>query len=202
MIDLALFSKLFVDYGPWILILGGIVGGEEVVLALVILALSGSFTLWEVLVYVAIGEIIADSLIFLFARIKFFGEIRNHKRIATIYNKVDRFIIRISKQKNFLILLYSKFIYGTRIFTIVYLSLKNITLLRFIFLEIGVVLIWISSTIVFSAVIGSGILKIHSYLQNISLTIILIIFVMILFAIIRKLIKRNWFKKNKNYDNQ
>lgn len=160
--------------------------GEVGILTLAFLSSQGVFSFWMVFIFIMLGEIVSDNIYFSLARIKYFKRILNIKRASYVFEKVDRFVSRISKDNLFLILLYSKFVYGTRIAIIAYLGLKNKNKLKFFIWDSIALLIIVS--ILFSVGYFSGVwfsMILNSF-KNIELAITAVIIILIIFLIIQK----------------
>lgn len=187
----------FSQYGILILILSGIIGGEEVIISLVFLSAMGLFPLWWILVFVTLGEFISDLTIFSLAKLKFFHRFKRIERLTRLYEKADKFIIKISKESTFLTILYSKFIYGTRIFTLVYLSSKKVQWKKFILSDFLVFIVWMSIVVAVGWFAGSSIKKLTSTFKNIEFTLLLLLVFIIFIIVIKKWIQKKLLKKQK-----
>jgi membrane protein DedA with SNARE-associated domain len=118
MLDINSLIPLFSNYGILILLLAGLIGGEEIIIGLTSLSVIGLFPLWWILVFVTLGEFISDIIVFSLAKLKIFHKFKKIEKLVKLYEKADKFIIKLSKGNTFLTLLYSKFIYGTRVFVL------------------------------------------------------------------------------------
>lgn len=187
----------FSQYGILILILSGILGGEEVILSLVFFSAMGLFPLWWVLVFVTLGEFMSDFAIFSFAKLKRFEKVKKTERLTKIYEKVDTFIIKVSKGSTFLAILYSKFIYGTRIMTLVYLSSKKVRWQEFIVSDFLVLMVWMSITVTVGWFVGTSVKQLGSIFKNLEFTLLLLLVFIIFVIFIKKWIEKKWLKKQK-----
>ncbi len=191
------FIPFFSNYGIFILILSGILGGEEVIISLVFLSAMGLFPLWWILIFVTLGEFISDFTIFSLAKLKFFHKFKKIERITRLYEKADKFIVKVSKKSTFLTILYSKFIYGTRIFTLVYLSSKKTRWKKFILSEFLVLIAWMSITVTVGWFAGVSIKQLSAIFKNIEFTLLLLLILIIFIIGVKKWIQKILLKKQK-----
>jgi len=198
MINIDFLIPLFSNYGIIILLVCGVIGGEELIISLVFFSIMGLFPLWWILVFVTLGEFISDLGFFSLGRTKIFYKFKKMDKLVKVYEKADRFIIKISRESVFLTLLYSKFIYGTRIFTLVYLSSKKIKWRKFLVSEVLVLIVWMSITVLITWFSGVGIKKVNSIFKNTELTITLIFVFIIAIIMLRKWIQVKLLEKQKD----
>ncbi|MFH1525865.1 MAG: hypothetical protein ABIG69_04300, partial [Bacteroidota bacterium] len=76
-----------------------------------------------------------------------FHKFKKIEKLTKLYKKADNLIMKVSKKSTFLTILYSKFIYGTRIFTLVYLSSKKTKWQKFLVSELLALMVWMSITV-------------------------------------------------------
>lgn len=197
MMNIETLIPLFANYGILILILGGILGGEEVIISLVFLASLGTFPLWWVIVFVTIGELIADTLVFTIGRTGLFDRMIRHKKVGKLYDKADRLIMKISKESVFLTIMYSKFIYGIRIFTLLYLGSKKIKWQKYMYSETTVLLIWMTATVAIGWVAGVSVHKISQIFKNVETTLLSLIGLIVIVYFVKKWIYSKLLEKQK-----
>ena len=183
----------FSDYGIPIMILWGIIGGEEAIFTLVFLSVIGLYPLWWVLVFVTIGEFISDVIIFSLGRIHLLDRFKT----GNLYKKADSFIMKISRKSVFLTLLYSKGIYGTRMFTLVYVSSKKTGWLKFLAAESLVIVIWMSVIVTIGWFAGTSIMQLSSAFKEIEYTISFLLIFILLIVMIKRGIQTWLIKKQK-----
>jgi len=195
--NIDLLIPFFSQYGILILTLSGILGGEEVIISLVFLSAMGLFPLWWILVFVTLGEFISDFTIFSLSRLNLFHKFKKIEKLTRLYNKADKFIVKVSKESTFLTLLYSKFIYGTRIFTLIYLSSKKIQWKKFLISESFVLIVWMSITVAVGWFAGASVKQFSSAFKNIEFTLLLLLIFIILIIVIKKWIQTKLLKTQK-----
>jgi membrane protein DedA with SNARE-associated domain len=195
--DINSLIPFFSNYGIFILLLSGILGGEEVIISLVFLSAMGLFPLWWILVFVTLGEFISDFTIFSLGRLNLFHKFKKIERFTRLYEKADRFIIKVSKESTFLTLLYSKFIYGTRIFTLVYLSSKKTQWRKFIISESLVLIVWMSITVAVGWFAGASVKQLSLTFKKVEFTLLLLLIFIIFIVMVKKWIQTKLLKKQK-----
>lgn len=122
--------------------LAALIGGEELIVPLAFLVGTGLWDFPTLFIFCAIGTVIADTAWFLLGR-HGIQKSTLFKKHAEKYQKVKTLIKKIA-HREFNLLLITKFIYGTRIFTIIHLSLEETHLYRFVALNSIVILLWLS----------------------------------------------------------
>lgn len=122
--------------------LAALMGGEELIVPLAFLVGTGLWDWPTLFIFTAIGTLVADVGWFLLGR-HGIQKSALFKKNTEKYKKVTTLIKKIADHE-FNLLLITKFIYGTRIFTIIHLSLEETHLSRFIALNSVVILLWLT----------------------------------------------------------
>jgi membrane protein DedA with SNARE-associated domain len=125
--------------------------GETVVLAGIVLAASGVVPVWSLFALVLLATLASDLVWF------YFGQrlVRFAARWTPIRERYERTMQgmgRVDDGRRFYYLLFYKFVYGIRIVTIVYSSLRRIPLRRFVLFDA------VGSSAYLVVFIGGGIL--------------------------------------------
>ncbi len=152
------------------------IGGEESIIPLAIIVGGGRWDIKTLFVVSFVSTMCADLTWFLLGRhgIK---EHRLFKRHQNNYNKISLFIRKISKN-DFVLLLITKFIYGTRIFSIIYLSLEGVSVTKFFRMNFLVILVWLPVIVGGGFMIGRGsslFSDIHKHPIYLSISILLLV---------------------------
>ena len=158
----------------------------------------GLFPLWWILIFVTLGEFISDFTIFSLAKLKLFHRFKRIEKLTRLYEKADKFIIKVSKKSTFLTILYSKFIYGTRIFTLVYLSSKKTRWKKFILSEFFILIVWMSIMVAIGWFAGTSVKQISSTFKNIEFTLLLLLILIIFIIMVKKWIQTSLLKMEKS----
>ncbi len=188
-------------YGPLISVLGGIFGGEETLILFSIFAAHNVISIWVVAIFFYIGILISDTIWFFVGKTELFNRIVSGKSASKIYGYWDKLLDKATKGNDFQALLITKFLYGFRLITIMYLSRERLDLKNFILYSIIVDAIWISVITTIGWLTGKGIAAAANISNNLELVLILIGLSLLAFFLIMRflsiLVKRWLIKKQK-----
>lgn len=109
--------------------LGAIIGGEETLVFLTILATKDLLNVWHVLIFFYFGIIISDSIWYGVGKSKIFDWLIKKKYISNTYYYWGLLLDKATKGNDIQALLVTKFLYGFRIPTIMYLARERDCLL-------------------------------------------------------------------------
>jgi len=116
--------------------------GETVIITAAFLAGQGIWSVYTVFILAFFGTIISDSLWFLFGQ-SILHVITRWKRGRKKVHELEKEEVPLKKHTPFFVLLFIKFLYGTRILTIIYLSSRKMSFWLFtLFNAIGTT-IWL-----------------------------------------------------------
>ena len=176
-------------------LLVGIFTGEEVILVLAFLSAQGVLPLWVVFVFVPLGTFICDAFFFFLGRTKFVNRIKEWKHFSKGYEKVDANVGRLTKDRHIFTLFYTKFIYGTRIATLIFLGLKGISYSQFFKYNLIITILWAMIVIPLGYFAGKGYGIILNIFRSVELGLLFILIFIIFFFIIKKWISTKLMKK-------
>ena len=117
--------------------------GETVILTAAFLAGQGTWSIESVFWLSLAGTVTSDSLWFLLGQTFF----KFTKRWEKYQDQYQTFLIKLEKitgQRPFLSLLFIKFLYGTRILTILYLSIRKVRYATFLLFNTVGTILWLS----------------------------------------------------------
>ena len=100
----------------------------------------------------------SDILWFRFAK-RIFGKTRRWNAKSLKDKKIILAIEKLSSNKTFLMLLYTKFLYGTRLITILHLSSRKISFRSFFLFNIISAVIWLFVVIPLGWLAGMGVIN-------------------------------------------
>jgi len=194
---------IFASLSIAICFFGAFFFGAETIIILGILSAQGLVKFWIVYVFCALGMFSADSMWFFVGKIKAFGKLKRFKFIKKSYKKTSELIEKISKKRIFLLLTLLKFVYGIAIPIIMYLGRKKkISYSRFALYNCLIIMPWTAMLAGLGWLAGKGYIFAVKISENIyfGMFILAIIFVLIhvLTKSIRKILKNEFFKSNKN----
>ncbi len=154
---------------------GAFIGGEETILVISALAAGGgalSFT--EVLGLSFAGTVISDTMWFLFGShfsVWIESKPRMHKRLESVGHFVDGF----TKGRYFRALMITKFLYGTRIIMIFFLSNKRLTFRQFVVQNFIVTALWSTVVCTIGWFAGKGISSAERAFGSLSIALSIIV---------------------------
>lgn len=164
--DWQIFIGLFEKNSHLISFLGGLFAGEEVVATLAFMAAKGIMPLWVVVVFAGFGVFICDLFFYSIGRLHFFNSLKDIKKFSVFYDNFDSVILKVTKQKPVVALFYTKFIFGTRIITLIYTGMKKVSLKKFIVFDLLICFLWISIVVGIGYLAGRGYIFISEVLKN------------------------------------
>ena len=137
------FASLIVQlpYAFLVPYLGAVFGGEETILIISVLAAGGAFSFPLLFAMSFLGTVTSDIAWFYFGK---YG-MRWLEGRPSIYEKieqVEQFTVRMTRGQDFLALLITKFLYGTRLIMIFYLARKRLSFRAFLAYDAAVTGIW------------------------------------------------------------
>lgn len=163
--------------------LGAFFFGETVVISAAFLSAQGVWSLLNVFWLALAGTVVSDALWFLFGQ----RLLKLTHRWQSFQHKYDKLIARlerISGKRPFLALLFIKFLYGTRILTIVYLSLRKVRFRTFLLFNTIGTLIWLPVMLAIGYLAGKGIANVIPLFNKIGYALSLLVFFVIIFKVV------------------
>lgn len=175
---------------------GGLLAGEEVIITLAFLSARGILSLWVVFVFCFAGILICDSFFFFIGKIKFLGKLKKISRLHITYKKIEKIVNKITGDKIILALFYTKFIFGTRIATLIYLGRKN-SFKKFIFADFIVGIMWMSVVVSLGWFAGASFYFIIDVFKNIQFAILFLVMFIIFLLLLKKWVAHQLIKRQK-----
>jgi len=167
---------LLTQYKLPMLYLGAILFGETVIIPASFLSSSGFISPFSVLWVSLLGTMSADSLWF-FAGDKLLKCCEKYKWCKNRHKRVLHVIERLTSKNPFHYLILSKFLYGTRIATIIYLAMRKVKFAKFLsFNSLGSV-IWLIIIIGFSWAAGNSTRSITGITERIDIMALVLVLV-------------------------
>jgi membrane protein DedA with SNARE-associated domain len=170
--------------------LGAFFFGESVIITASLLGPKLGLSFIQVYVFALSGTIMADLCWF------WFGDLLSEKsQFLKRKNKIARkkyanLVEKIIKERSFLALLYIKFLYGTRVLTIMYLSLKKIPVRKFLLFDLLGTIIWLFTIMGLSWGVSLGIRAVTNEVRYIGYLLLLAVAIIIIFYLISQWIKK------------
>lgn len=160
--------------------LGSFLFGETVIIAAAFLSAQGFWSPIDVFWISLVGTIASDSLWFLFGY-----------RIMSFFHRWERYkeqsarllmtLENITGKRPFLSLLFIKFLYGTRILTIIYLSIRKMRFLTFIIFDTIGSTLWLVVIISIGWLAGKSIVNLVPFLNKFEYMLLFLVVVILIF---------------------
>ena len=173
--------------------LGALLFGETVILAGSFLAAQGLWSAWTVFWLAFLGTLAADSLWFLYGQkiLSFFHRWELYRRGS---EKFLAALEKITGARPHLALLFIKAVYGTRILTIIYLSIRKVNFLTFIIFDAIGSAWWLAIIVLFGFLAGRS-LNLLPILDQLEAAAVAIVFVIVVWRLIFSWLSKKTIKK-------
>ena len=165
------------------LFLGAFLFGETVVLAAAFLAAQGLWSAWTVWWLTLLGTLSADALWFFYGQkiLSFFHRWEIYRRYR------EKFLAKLERTtgtRPYLSLLFIKAVYGTRILTIIYLSLRRVNFLTFLVFDAIGSAWWLGVIVLFGSLAGKSITELLPIVDNLEYAALAIVLIVVIWRII------------------
>ena len=159
--------------------------GDASMIVLIVTAMHFNFPLWIIMIAGYIGSMIGDVIWFVLG-MKFLKRVEKHEKFGKGYNKLVAVINKISHKNPLVTLSIVKFLYGTRVITIIYLVKKKLKLRKFIEYNALALILWVFFMTAVGYLVGLGFAFVANVVKNIELAITLLIVLFILFNLLQR----------------
>lgn len=136
--------------------IGAFFFGEAVILVAALLAQQGMWDFSTVFFVSLIATVLSDSLCFWFGY-EFFFKKKWFLRYEKKYEASIKFLDEKVKSKPYLSLLIIKFLYGTRLLTIIYLAVRQMKFIKFFLFDTLGTVVWLVVMLLIGWLAGNGI---------------------------------------------
>jgi membrane protein DedA with SNARE-associated domain len=174
-------TALATSHAIWISLIAGFLAGEELILVLGFLSAQGMLPIWIVFIFGLIGLLVRDTLLYFVGFLRPFYKLNKYARVNKISANLDSFIQKATKQSMARMLLYTKFIFGTRILTSLYLGYKRVKPGKFIFNNAVIWAILVTIFISFGYFAGESFKFITDTFKSMTLAIAFLLLLIIIF---------------------
>lgn len=188
----------FGAYSYILCFLGAFFGGEETVILLSVIASNGYMSIWTVVFFCYLGIMASDTMWYYIGRTSVFEWLIKRKGISTMYYKWGRLLDRATKGSDFQALLITKFFYGFRIITIMYLARKRLKLQSFINYSLIVVGLWIAVIVSFGWLAAKGVKSAVLLTNNLTISLIILGLFCLAFIVLMRVVSsgvKKWLIK-------
>lgn len=192
-----LITQILLFFGnntPIISFVGAIIGGEETLIFLSVLAAQGYLTIWFVFIFFYLGVMTSDILWYFIGKSKISDWIIQKKFISSTYLYWGKLLNTTTGGSNFQALLFTKFLYGLRMPAIIYIGREGMKIKPFLFYSIIVNFIWAIVITIIGWFAGKGISLATSLSNNLPLYLLLMGITLIVFVVLIRLLS-NVIKK-------
>lgn len=171
------------DYFLLITLIGTIVSGNLFVIFISTLSGQGIFPYWQVLIISLIGTFISDTIWFNLGKTKYIDNLVRKPHFLYNYYYIKKVLSTSTERNKFLVFLGSKFVYGTKILTLMYVGKRNLKRKDFIIYNFSSSAIWVISLVSIGWLAGKGFTKILESFNNLrtALTVFILLIALIYF---------------------
>jgi membrane protein DedA with SNARE-associated domain len=173
----------------FIILISCAIWGDGSYIFFVILAYESGINLLWVFTAAYMGSLLGDFIWF-FIGLKFIGKRLKKDKNLQIYLYVGEFFERFFKNKDFLAILLTKFLYGTRIITTIYMANKKLRFLRFLLYDLIANLWWVVLIGAIGWLFALGVETAYVLFKNAQIAILLLVILLIGFFYIQKKINK------------
>jgi len=188
-------TPLIGQYGIIISFFGGFITGESIIVTLAFLSAQGLIPLWQVAIFCTLGMYFSDFIPLTIGRFKFFRKLLEKEKFVKKIEKIERQLTKYTKNNLFLIIFYTKIIYGASIPALFYLGTKKTSYSKFAFYNFIVEIIFVPIIILMGWFAGKSFLFTKNTFTDIRIAILLLIALIILFIFIRRWWNQKLIKK-------
>lgn len=156
------------------LFFGGFFFGETVIIPAAFLAGQNILSLQEVFWVTFLGTVIADTLWFI-AGPPLFRFAHRFEWIAARSESVLKRVKELYADQPFRALLVSKFVYGTRILTVIYLSFEKVSAVRFLLVNLASTFLWLVAIVAIGWLAGKSIVNLIPFVSDVTYALLIIL---------------------------
>lgn len=173
-----------------IIFLGSAAGGELALFTIAFLAAQGIVSPVAVVIFSFLGTMSADSMWFLLGRTPTAKRIILHRYASPTIAVITEAIQKVSRGSHFLALVFAKFLVGTRIVMLLYISNLSFSFREFIKYNIVATIIWLSVIGPVGFLSGLGFTYVAEIFQNLYAGVGFVLLILIIIVILQL-----WLKK-------
>lgn len=179
-----------------IIFFGAGFGGELGLLALGFLAAQNIIGIYPLIVLAFIGTTFTDILWFSLGSTKMIRGAISHHYANTTISVINEALTRVSRGNHLTALIIAKFIVGTRVLLIMFVSSTNIGLKNFIRYDVLAIFIWLLVIIPIGYLSGLGFVYLAQILENIYAGIGFVLLIFIIVVMLQIWLKRRFTKSS------
>ncbi len=176
--------QVHMPYTFFIPLLGAFFGGEETILIIAMLSATGALSFQEVLMFSFLGTMLSDFCWFQFGKYAM-ERLERRPNIKNKFVMVADFIRTVARGRTFIALLITKFLYGTRIIMIFYLSKIQLSFRQFFIYNSIVTAIWSIAVCALGYYAGKGVMGLLDAYHNLAYSLSIVAAVILVIYILR-----------------
>ncbi|MFA4953506.1 MAG: hypothetical protein WC584_04750 [Candidatus Pacearchaeota archaeon] len=176
---------------------GGFFGGEELLLILSFASANNLIPFLDLLIFFALGSYIMDLFIFSIGKTRLVSRLHEWKSFSRKYAKIDSLVGRLTKERHVMILFYTKFVYGTRIASILFLGLKKVKTTKFLLVSAITIITWTFIVAGIGWLAGKGFNIILTLFKDVFLAISFVFFFAVIIYLIKKWVEKKILKNQR-----
>lgn len=174
--------------------IGSFFFGESVIITAAFLAGQGIWSVQAVFWLALIGTIVSDSIWFLFGQ-SIIRSLKYWQRMLSKYEQYLQKIERLTGNKPFLALLFIKFLYGTRILTILYMSVRKMSYGRFLLFNTIGTIFWLVTMVAIGWLAGKGITNFIPVVARVEYLLLAVALLIIMYKAVSTWMEKRFIKK-------
>ena len=175
----ALIMHMLLAYELPAIFFGAFFFGEMIILSAAFLAGQDVWSIGNVFWLAFAGTVLSDMLWFVFGRS--LTSATYWQKAQKTYGGFLRRLDRLTGQRPFLSLLFIKFVYGTRVLTIIYLSVRKIRLWQFLLFDAVGTVLWLGVMLSVGWLAGRGVVNVLGAVHQVEYGLLGLILLILLF---------------------
>lgn len=187
-----IFHELLHALAPYkllILVIGSIYPGEEAIILFSVFAGQGLMPLWQVLFIGTIGILLVDHIIFWLARSHLAFHIKRWRIFSKKSQRLGVLMHKLHKERPFLMLFITKFIYGLRYISVFYIG-RKMKWKRFFLYDLGAYALWAAIMVPLAWLAAKGFTLGLKIAKGIEKLLLIAVIIAVAFYVIEWIIRR------------
>ena len=164
---------------------GAALGGEWVIISLAALSAQGVMPIYTVFLSSYAGTVTSDFIWFSLGKTKFLSVFITHRYTQATMDAIAGSLNKISKGNHLSTLIITKFLYGTRIIVLLYMSQINLPLKEFMRHNMVATFIWLTVVTAIGFLAGKGLTYLLEIFENITIAFGIILLIVLSFFMIQ-----------------
>lgn len=163
---------------------------EDIIIFYAILAGKELIPFWIVITFGLLGILMGDSMHFLIGKLKIIKKLERKIQYDKKFGLLTSTVRKFGDKSDVKLFTLTKFVYGLRLASVMYLSARGMKFARFFYLEIMSTLIWAVIMIPAGWLVGKGFFLIFSVAKGIEKTLTFALLLFIIYYLFVRLISK------------